>query len=298
MTTVIAAGVAVIDLVFLLDEIPHRARKYRARDAMIVGGGCAANAAVAVSRLGGRAVLAARLGSDDIGDMILSGLSKDNVDCTLVRRFDGKRSSYSSVTVDAEGERTIVNFRDTSMEFGGQWLAEADLPHFDAALADTRWPEGARVTMEAARQRGVPGVIDGEAPVREAERALHSASHIAFSAKGLQDFGGADDLEAGLRAASRETGAWVCVTEGEQGVRWLDGDTVRHMPGFGVETVDTLGAGDVWHGAFALMLGRGAQESEAIRYANAVSAIKCTQFGGRAGIPDAKAVDTFLGDHS
>ncbi len=298
MTTVIAAGVAVIDFVFLLDEIPQPAHKYRARDAMIVGGGCAANAAVAVSRLGGKAVLAARLGDDRIGDMILSGLEDDNVDCSLVRRFEGKRSSYSSVTIDADGERTIVNYRDTSMDFGGEWLAQTDLPHFDAALADTRWPKGARVTMEAARRRGVPGVIDGEAPVREAEDALPIASHIAFSVQGLRDFCGGDDLEAGLRQAARETGAWVCVTQGEHGVRWLDGDTLRHVPGFPVEAVDTLGAGDVWHGAFALMLGRGVPEPEAIRYANAASAIKCTQFGGRAGIPDAAAVDTFLGEHS
>ncbi len=298
MTTVIAAGVAVIDFVFLLDERPQRAQKYRARDAMIVGGGCAATSAVAVSRLGGTAVLAARLGDDQIADMILSGLRDDGVDCSLVRRFEGKRSSFSSVTVDAEGERTIVNYRDTSMEFGGDWLARSELPHFDAALADTRWPEGARVMMDAARQRGVPGIIDAEAPVREANDALHRASHLAFSVQGLQDFCGGNDLDKGLREAARETGAWVCVTEGESGVRWLDGETIRQVPGFPVEVVDTLGAGDVWHGAFALMLGRGATEPAAIRYANAAAAIKCTKFGGREGIPDSATVDTFLGEHS
>ncbi len=297
MTTVIAAGVAVIDFVFLLDEVPRWAHKYRARDAMIVGGGCAANAAVAVARLGCRAVLAARLGDDEIGDMIRSGLEADGVDCSLVRHLEGKRSSFSSVTIDAEGERTIVNFRDETMDFSGDWLTRSALPDFDAALSDTRWPEGARVLMEAARQRGVPGILDGEAPVREAEAALQIASHIAFSVQGLRDFCGVEDLDAGLRQAARETGAWVCVTEGEHGVRWLDGDTVRQVPGFAVNTVDTLGAGDVWHGAFALMLARRAPEPEAIRYANAVSAIKCTRFGGRAGTPDAAAVEQFLKEH-
>jgi len=294
MTTVIAAGVAVVDFVFLLDEVPHRAHKYRARDALIVGGGCAANAAVAVARLGGSAVLAARLGDDDIGDMILAGLEQENVDCSLVRRFAGKRSSFSSVIIDSIGERTLVGFRDETMDFGGEWLAESAMPAFDAALADTRWPEGARVLMEEARRRGVPGVIDGEAPMAEAADALKVASHIAFSNQGLEDFARGEDIDTALRKAARETGAWVCVTDGEHGVRWLDGDTVRHVPAFAVEAVDTLGAGDVWHGAFALMLGRGAPETEAMRYANAVSAIKCTQFGGRAGIPDADAVAAFL----
>ena len=298
MTTVVAAGVAVIDFVFLLDDVPLHGRKYRARDASITGGGCAANAAVAISRLGGNAILAARLGEDDIGGMILSGLEKEGVDCRLVRRFSGKRSSFSSVTVDSLGERTLVNFRDETMDFGGQWLADSDVPAFDAALADTRWPEGARVLMEEARRRGVPGVIDGEAPIDEAAAALDVASHIAFSMQGLEDFAPGDDIDTALRKAARETGARVCVTDGENGVFWLDGDAVRHVPAFKVEVVDTLGAGDVWHGAFALMLGKGAAETDAMRYANAVSAMKCMQFGGRAGIPDAAAVEAFLKEQS
>jgi len=294
MTTVIAAGVAVIDFVFRLDDVPVPGNKYRAQEAMIVGGGCAANAAVTIARLGGRAVLAARLGDDMIGDMVLSGLEDEGVDCALVRRFEGRRTSYSSVIVDAHGERNIVGFRDDTMDFGAEWL-DTDLPdEFDAALADTRWPEGACVMMEQARRGGVPGIIDGEAPVREAQAALELASHIAFSSQGLQDYCGHDDLAAGLRQAADETGAWVCVTHGADGVRWWDGEAAGHVPAFRVDVVDTLGAGDVWHGAFALMLAKRTPEPEAIRYANAVSAIKCTQFGGRTGIPTEEAVADFL----
>ncbi|MCR9139720.1 MAG: PfkB family carbohydrate kinase [Alphaproteobacteria bacterium] len=294
MTRVIAAGVAVIDFVFRLDEVPEPGQKYRAREAMIVGGGCAANAAVTISRLGGEAVLAARTGDDMIGDMVVSGLEEERVDCSLVKRHRGKRTSYSSVVIDAHGERNIVAFRDEAMDFGAEWLVR-DMPdEFDAALADTRWPEGAHALMEGARQRGVPGIIDGEAPVREAPEALKSASHIAFSAQGLLDYCGHEDFEAGLRQAADETDAWVCVTNGADGAYWWDGEKVRHVPTFTVETVDTLGAGDVWHGAFALMLAKGMQEPEAIRYANAVSAIKCTQFGGRTGIPSGQTVNDFL----
>ncbi|MCY6383565.1 PfkB family carbohydrate kinase [Hoeflea prorocentri] len=294
MTTVLAAGSAVVDFVFQLNEAPSRSEKHRARDATIVGGGCAANAAVAVSRLGGQAVLAARLGDDVIGDMILTDLDKEKVDCSLVRRFEGKRSSYSSVLVDPEGERSIVNFRDMEIDFSGRWLEEGPLPRFDAALADTRWPDGARAMMQLARQRGVPGIIDGEAPVREAEDALRLASHIAFSQSGLRDFDNTDDLEAALRRAGSETGAWVCVTMGADGVYWIEDDRFRHMPAFEVKAVDTLGAGDVWHGAFALMLARGNDEETAIRFASATSALKCTRFGGRRGTPTADEVEAFL----
>ena len=132
MKTILCAGVAVIDFVFHVDEMPTRPEKYRAHDASITGGGNAANAAVAVSRLGGRARLAARLGDDAVADMIVAGLEAESVDTRLVRRFSGRKSSFSSVLIDTAGERQIVSYRDMDISFGAEWLASADLGDFDA----------------------------------------------------------------------------------------------------------------------------------------------------------------------
>ncbi|MGE0499989.1 MAG: PfkB family carbohydrate kinase [Rhizobiaceae bacterium] len=294
MTTVLIAGVAVIDFVFRIDEMPRRAEKYRARDAEIVGGGGAANAAVAVARLGGRALLATRLGDDAIADMILADLARENVDTTLVRRFDGKRSSFSSVFIDAKGERQIVNYRDMGMSFDADWLTPMLPDRFDAALADTRWPQGGPAVLDAAKARGLPAIVDAEAPTREALATIRAGTHVAFSRQGLRDYCGHGDIERGLRQAAAETGAWVCVTDGEHGVTFLAKGETGHVPAYPVEVVDTLGAGDVWHGAFALALGEGADETEAIRLANAAAAIKCTRFGGRAGAPGRAEAETFM----
>ena len=92
MTRVLCVGVAVIDMVMNLAEMPSKPEKYRARDAALVGGGCAATAAVAVARLGGRALLAGRLGQDAIGELIVGELESEGVDCTLLRRFSGRGS--------------------------------------------------------------------------------------------------------------------------------------------------------------------------------------------------------------
>lgn len=298
MSTVLVAGVAVIDFVFALEEMPRRAEKYRARDAAVVGGGCAANAAATIARLGGTARLATRLGDDPVGDMIVAGLRKEGVDCALVRRFCGRRSSFSAVFVDPAGERQIVNFRDLGIGFDADWLDRETLGAFDAALADTRWPDGAARVLAAARARDLPAVLDAEAPIAEAAEALRTASHIAFSAQGLADFApGADRVEA-LRRARDLAGAFVCVTEGADGVTHLDGDELVRTPAFRVAVRDTLGAGDVWHGAFALRLAEGAREEEAIRFASAVAAIKCTRFGGRAGVPTRAETEAFLKEGS
>ena len=212
----------------------------------------------------------------------------------LVRRFEGRRSSFSSVFIDRNGERQIVNYRDHDLPMDAGWL-EAALPaDFDACLADSRWPDGAAALMRAARARGVPGVLDAEAPVREAEEALHLASHIAFSAQGLRDWAGHEDLDRALADIGAETGSFVSVTDGENGVRWRHGDASGFEPAFAVAVLDTLGAGDVWHGAFALGLGEGASASAAIRFANAVAAIKCTRINGRAGYPTRSETENFM----
>lgn len=294
MTTILTVGVAVIDIVMSVDALPRKPEKYRARDAAIVGGGCAANAAVAVARLGGRSLIAARTGQDQIGDMIVAGLEAEGVDCAQVRRIKGGRSSFSSIYVDAAGDRQIVNFRDMTLSFDASWLAERIPDNVDAILADTRWPQGAAVAMEAARDRGIPGILDAEAPVREAERALRLASHVAFSAQGLRDLTGLDDLDGALEMAREETAAWVCVTDGAAGVTFFEDGQRAHEPAFPVDVVDTLGAGDVWHGAFALALGEGQRARTAIRFANAVAALKCTRFGGRSGTPTRAEAEAFL----
>lgn len=294
MPTILCAGVAVIDFVFHLDEMPRRAEKYRARDASTTGGGNAANASVGVARLGGTVRLAARLGDDAVADMIVSGLEAEGVDCRLVRRFPGRKSSFSSVFIDRDGERQIVNYRDMEISFGAEWLVQADLGAFDAALSDTRWPQCGAAVLRRAKERGVPGVLDAEAPIALAEEALGLASHIAFSAQGLRDYAGGSDLGDGLRQASQATGAWVCVTDGANGVLWLDGETLRTVPAFDINAVETLGAGDVWHAAFTLKLAEGKPEAAAIVFANAAAAIKCSRTGGRAGYPTRADVEDFL----
>ncbi len=294
MTTVLLAGVAVVDFVFLVDEMPDRPEKYRAIDSSIVGGGCAASAAVAVARLGGRAQLASRLGGDRIGEIIRSDLVADGVDCRFIQSFADARSPYASVLIDKQGERQIVSFRDPDIPADAEWLTSQLGSHFDVALADTRWPAGALAILNAAREQSKPGIVDAEAPVAEAIEALKAASHIAFSAQGLRDFSGHDDLVRGLREAAAQTGAWVCFTDGPSGVTYLDGDAEKTIRPPQVDVVDTLGAGDAWHGAFALALGEGNDEIAAIGFANAVASLKCTRFGGRAGIPTRQEVGAFL----
>jgi sulfofructose kinase len=297
MTRVLCVGMAVIDFVFYLDKLPEKAEKYSTEKATIIGGGCAANSAVAVARLGGSPVLGAQLGDDQIGDLILSDLLSEGVDVSNVTRTKGGRSSYSSIYVDRYGERQIMNFSGEGLVADTGWFS--GLNDIKAVLIDTRRPDAAIAALELARQQSVPGIVDGEAPIDPA--ILAPASHVAFSMQGLRSLFQTLDTSnpgAALSEVAQTYDCWACVTDGANGV-WYSGERgPEHVPAFPIQPVDTLGAGDVWHGAFALALAEGQTERAAIRFANAAAALKCLKIGGRAGCPSREDVSNYLKENT
>jgi sulfofructose kinase len=284
---IFCVGHAVQDFVFGLDELPVGARKFRARSFVADGGGPAATAAVAIARLGGTASLCARVGDDAAGRLLAEGLTREGVDCRHLMVMRGYGSSVSAVFVDAHGERLIVNHRDEAWPARPAPITAAALAGVAGVLVDVRWPEGGLDGLLLAREAGVPGVLDGDAPIDAGSPLLPAASHIAFSAQGLEGVVGGLSPEAALHAVRRLTKAWVCVTLGAEGAAALDarGEIVR-VKSFPVRAVDTLGAGDVWHGAFVLRLAEGAEEEEAMRFACAAAALKVSRAGGRGAIPN------------
>ena len=295
MAGVYCLGIATLDFVYKLDALPTRGEKYRARELAVVGGGCAAIASVAIARLGGRAWLATRLADDATGDAIRAELEREGVDAAGSRVVPDLRSPTSAIFVDAQGERMVVSYSDPDMPEDADWLPEALPPEADAVLVDTRWGAGSLAALHLARQASKPGVLDGDRQLPHPD-LLTVASHIAFSAQALRDIAGEADPRQALLALTRRTDAWLAVTLGPDGVLFVDRGEIAHSPAFRVETVDTLGAGDVWHGAFALALAEGQDERAAIRFASAAAAIKCMRFGGRAGTPDRAELEAFLSD--
>ncbi len=285
MARVFCVGHAVEDHIFRVDTLPAQAKKYQAKGFEVIGGGPAANAAVAIARLGGHAYLAARIGDDIIGDSIVRNLTAEGVDCDAVRRCEGVPSSLSSVFVDDKGERMIVNHRPADMPTEPDWIAPLFPDGAGAVLADVRWPEGALFALRQAKKRGIPGILDADLPVPHDGALVDEASIVAFSADGLRDYTGVTDIAEALVKVSTETEAQCCVTCGAEGVLVAESSGVRRTPAFPAEAVDTLGAGDIWHGAFALAIAEQQSMDEAVAFASAAAAIKVTRPGGRAGAP-------------
>jgi sulfofructose kinase len=297
-STILCAGIIVLDEVFQVERFPAPDGKVQARDFFVVNGGCAGNAAVGIARLGGRAVLAGPLGGpagEDLnGDRVLAALAREGVNCAPCPRIAGVATPLSAIFIDAQGERMIVTYRDRRIAEAVPADPAVPAAGADAVLADNRFPEFVRPICVAARERGLTVVLDADRPTDMSDGLFRIASHVVFSGECLRATTGIDDLGEALARIAETTPSFVAVTDGPRDVLWREGSALRRSPVFAVEAVDTLGAGDVFHGAFTLALAEGRDVVAAMRFAAAAAGLKCARPGGSMGAPRRAEVDALL----
>lgn len=295
---ILCLGHAVLDQIYSVSTLPVAGKNF-ATAFMEAGGGPAATASVTISRLGHAATLWTRLGDDGAGDRIQAELEFYGVNMGGLPRVSGAVSAQAALAVDARGERMIINYLDPKLPRNTpDWLPVSQVKDFDCVLVDTRWKGGAVDVLKEAARHGIPSVADADlTPDAEALREIPPlAEHAIFSEGGLKIYSGEDSPEAGLRVAAAGITGTPYVTLGGEGCMWWNRQSasVEFFRAFKVPVKDTTGAGDVFHGAFAIALVEGKAGREAVGFASAAAALKCTGMGGRAAIPDREALKAFL----
>ena len=291
---VLCAGIAVEDFIFRVNRFPTPGTKTVIEEYVVTGGGCAANAAIAIARLGGVARFAGPLGDEEMSDRILAGMAGESVDISGVERMAGGIASFSGIFIDPAGERLLATRRSQGLRKARAADPDALLQGIAVVLADNHFPEFVLPICRAARKRGLAVVLDVDRATKPEDPLLALATHPIFSAEALRGTTGTEELEAALAHAARFCRGFVAVTDGVKGAFWRNGGAAGHVDTFAIEAVDTLAAGDVFHGAFALALAEGSDERKALRFAAATAGLKCARFGGIAGAPTRAAVDALM----
>ena len=279
-----------------VDKFPDAGTKVQASDFLVTLGGQAGNAAVAAARLGGAVSFAGPLGdeNDEFACRIVESLRREKIDCGNSVRVPGATSSVSLILVDAAGEKMIATRRDQGLSDIAPANAAETVATADAVVLDNRYPNFVIPICQAAAARGIPRVLDLDRAAAPDDPLLLACSHVIASAEALRGGTAAKDLRPALRKLGEGFKGFLAFTDGADGVYWLDGGEVRHMPAFKVKAVDTLGAGDAFHAAFAFHLVETGDPIAAMRFAGAAAAIKCTRFGGLMGAATRAEVDDFL----
>lgn len=291
---VICLGLSALDQVWRVDRLfAGGSEKIKAIGYGTLGGGMSANASVAIAKLGGSVAFWGRAGNDAAGHEMRSAFMAEGVDVESFRLFPEGRSSVSGIIVDSSGERQIVNFRGLYPE-AADWLPLEVVARASSVLADPRWAEGAATLFREARRRGIPTVLDGDMADAEVfERLLPLTDHAIFSEPALTAFAGSAKDES-LATLARFGCRVIAVTRGEGGVSWYENGELHRQAAYAVEVVDTTGAGDIFHGAYALAIGVGIDVRAAMAFSAATAAMKCRHAGGRNGIPDINECLAFM----
>jgi sulfofructose kinase len=297
---ILCIGQPVRDLIFRVQGLPVRGSKANADGFDQICGGNSLNAAIGIARLGGRASLCGPIGDsgETASRYIFDRMTLEGIDTRHVIHVPGAVTPISAIMIDPTGERTIVTYRDPKL-----W--EVKLPPADALLADcaavlieSRCAEFSTDVCAEAIKRGIPVIVDVDRAMSVREGLLTASTHLVFSSEALQETAGCDDDGEALKKLARLTPSFLAGTRGPRGTIWLDAHgELQETPAFPVHAVvDTLGAGDVFHGAFALAIAESQQLLDALRFASAAAALKCTRAGGAFGAPQRLELEQLLGE--
>jgi sulfofructose kinase len=291
---VMGIGTPCVDLIVRLSEIPKPGGASRLLEHSWQGGGKVSTALIALACLGTPSGMIGVVGGDRYGKFCLQDFADHGVDTAGIQVDEDGETPFSIVLSDKQTRERSFIYNPGHLSKLAEELIQPGL------LADCRY-----LHLEST----------GPLEIKIAESIRASGGHIIFDADhywpGIDQliplidvfigseyyyqavFAGAD-LADSMKSLQNRGPGLVVLTLGAQGCAVLDGDRFFQVPGFPVDVADTTGAGDVFHGAFIYGLVQGWDSEKTAVFANATAAIKCTQIGGRAGIPDRETVELFL----
>jgi sugar/nucleoside kinase (ribokinase family) len=295
---ILCIGIPVRDLTFRIEELPGRGEKIPASHFDQICGGNALNAAIGIAKLGSHAAMTGPMGdaTETSDQFLFDKLGELGIATDALVHMPGLVTPISTVMVDPSGERTIITFRDPALWKVKLPDAETLLRDCVAILIESRCAAFATDLCAEARRRGIPVVVDIDSAMSQSEGLLAASSHLIFSSDALKATAGISNDADALNKVATLTHAFVAVTRGPKGTLWRDDKgQLQETPAFPVHTVDTLGAGDIFHGAFAMAITEGRDIPHALRFASAAAALKCTRFGGAFACPSRAEVEALLG---
>jgi sulfofructose kinase len=294
---VLGVGECSLDSWLEVEALPPPGGKAAVTDWRELPGGQVATATVAAARLGLRAAYAGVVGADAAAERALAGLRAGGVDCARVRTAGPARTRAAVIVVErASGERAVLGHRDPALGAESAALATLALDEARLLLLDASDPALALVLARAARAQGVPVVLDLDAAAPDAEALLASTDFpVVSEAFAVRAYGSAEAALARLAALGAKLPVVTCGVRGA--LAWWQ-ERPLASPAFAVDAVDTTGAGDVFHGAFAWGLLAGLDATALLRAANAAAALACTGRGAQGALPDRARLEAFLAAYS
>jgi len=290
----VGVGLNATDTLIPVAHYPARGTKVEIRPTTVLPGGQTATAVVACQQWGLRTRYVGKVGGDSAAALHAAEFSRLGVEAHLLTAPECP-SQQAFILIDDSGERTVLWRRDHRLalrpeELRRDWITTARALHLDghdtaAAAQAATW----------ARAAGVPVIADLDELYPGVEALLRNVDYLITSRDIPGKLAPTDDLQKSLPAVHKRFACRLtAATLGTDGVLAWDGSQFHYAPAFQVETVDTTGAGDLFHAGFIYALLQGWPLQKQLDFACAAAALNCTAAGARGGIAPFAAIDRLL----
>ncbi len=283
-------GIVVIDHQVILAEYPPADTKIEIRDDRFQVGGPVPTALAVLSRFGKRTTFLSHWGDDTFGEMIEADFRAEQIDFSGSHMRTDLRTGFAHAWIDeSSGSRTIACARPeqplTVAEIDKRLLGQCGALHLDG------WPgEAALHAAQIVKRNGGRIFLDSGSPKPGMEQLIPIVDVLNCPRRFLDQFLGHDDIQQGGRDLIGRGPSLVTITDGAQGATLFTKTEQLTQPAFPISAVDTTGAGDVFSGALTYALLEDWPVDEALKFAAATAALKCTGLGNREALPSLEEV--------
>ena len=296
MSKIVGIGANVCDTLFTVPYYPKEDTKMRADSMKLSGGGPCATGLVAASKLGGECAYIGNLTDDNAGKFLIEDMKSYNVSTDLVNVIGGCTSFSSCIWLSEDSAaRTCVFYRGDIPALKLNDEQKNAIADAKILMIDGNEMDAAEEACKVANENGTKVLYDAGGLYVGVERLLPLTDILIPSEEFALGHTGAKTAEDAAKVLfEKYSPEIVVITQGKKGGIIFDGKEVKEYPAFLVDAVDSNGSGDVFHGAFAFAMDIGYNYYDACVFSSAVSALKCTKIGARAGVPTLAEVKEFL----
>jgi sugar/nucleoside kinase (ribokinase family) len=273
-------GLTTIDIQYLVDTFPVLDSKTVAGTFAMSVGGPATNAAIAFAHLGGESHLISAIGNNQFTSFIVSELNHYNVEFTDLSPLARQLPTVSSIVTTRGGHRTVITTASSNSNSRDETRFIAHPDDYDVVLVDGFNMETCCMVAAQAKQRGKPVVLDGGSWKDGMERLLQSIDIAICSEHFLSPDGG--DEDSVMKYLARQGVRYRAITRGERPIIYSVPDGNGEIEIGPLEVVDTLGAGDILHGAFCYFYAAGNNFVPALLDASRIATLSCQTMGTRS----------------
>lgn len=287
MARITVVGSSNTDMVIKTEHFPLPGETIVGGEFFLFAGGKGANQAVAAARLGGEVRFVARVGNDVFGKQALAGFEREGMDCSLVITDEETASGTALITINREGENSIVVAPGANARLSPEQLDTLTLQDGEYVLTQLETPletvvavseRGGRLVLNPAPAQPLPDSLLRRLYLitpNESELALLTDTEVTGTA----------EVQRAAQALLNRGVRQVVVTLGAAGAYYTDGRQAFMVSAPSVRAVDTTAAGDVFNGALVVALSEGKDMREAIGFAITAASLSVTRMGAQASAP-------------